>query len=56
MHLLQVGAEAVKEILVNLDLKEQQRLRESLKEIKSKVTEERTIKRLKLMSLFKFWK
>ena len=35
-----IGAEAVREILVNLDLKEQQKLRESLKEIKSKVTEE----------------
>ena len=48
-----IGAEAVREILVNLDLKkEQQKLRESLKEIKSKVTEERTIKRLKLIESF----
>ena len=48
-----IGAEAVREILVNLDLKkEQQKLRDSLKEIKSKVTEERTIKRLKLIESF----
>ena len=48
-----IGAEAVREILVNLDLKkEQQILRESLKDIKSKVTEERTIKRLKLIESF----
>jgi DNA-directed RNA polymerase subunit beta' len=48
-----IGAEAVREILVNLDLKkEQKRLRESLPEIKSKVTEERTIKRLKLVESF----
>ena len=49
-----IGAEAVREILVNPDLKEQQKLRESLKEIKSKVTEERTIKRLKLIESYKF--
>ena len=48
-----IGAEAVREILVNLDLKkEQKKLRESLTEIKSKVTEERTIKRLKLIESF----
>ena len=48
-----IGAEAVREILVNLDLKaEQKKLRESLKELKSKVTEERTIKRLKLIESF----
>ena len=48
-----IGAEAVREILVNLDLKkEQQKLRESLVDIKSKVTEERTIKRLKLIESF----
>ncbi len=48
-----IGAEAVREILVNLDLKkEQKKLRESLAEIKSKVTEERTIKRLKLIESF----
>ncbi len=48
-----IGAEAVREILVNLDLKkEQTKLRETLKDIKSKVTEERTIKRLKLIESF----
>ena len=48
-----IGAEAVREILVNLDLKkEQNKLRESLPEIMSKVTEERTIKRLKLIESF----
>ena len=48
-----IGAEAVREILINLDLQsEQKKLRESLKEIKSKVTEERTIKRLKLIESF----
>ena len=48
-----IGAEAVRDILINLDLKkEQKKLRESLSEIKSKVTEERTIKRLKLVESF----
>ena len=48
-----IGAEAVREILVSLDLKkEQKKLRQSLTEIKSKVTEERTIKRLKLIESF----
>ena len=48
-----IGAEAVRELLLNLDLKkEQKKLRESLSEIKSKVTEERTIKRLKLIESF----
>ena len=48
-----IGAEAVREILINLDLKkEQKKLRDSLSEIKSKVTEERTIKRLKLVESF----
>ncbi len=48
-----IGAEAVREILLSLDLKkEQEKLRESLKDIKSKVTEERTIKRLKLIESF----
>ena len=48
-----IGAEAVREILINIDLKkERDRLRESLKEIKSKVTEERTLKRLKLLESF----
>ncbi len=48
-----IGAEAVRDILLNLDLvKEQKKLRDSLSEIKSKVTEERTIKRLKLVESF----
>jgi len=48
-----IGAEAVREILIGLDLKsEQKKLRASLPEIKSKVTEERTIKRLKLIESF----
>ena len=48
-----IGAEAVREILINLDLQsEQKKLREALKEVKSKVTEERTIKRLKLIESF----
>ena len=38
-----IGAEAVREILLSIDLKkERDRLRNSLKDIKSKVTEERT--------------
>jgi DNA-directed RNA polymerase subunit beta' len=48
-----IGAEAVRDILISLDLaKEQKRLRGSLENIKSKVTEERTIKRLKLVESF----
>jgi len=48
-----IGAEAVREILINLDLQnEQKKLKESLVTIKSKVTEERTIKRLKLIQSF----
>ena len=48
-----IGAEAVREILTSLDLKkEQKKLRESLADIKSKVTEERTITRLKLIESF----
>jgi len=48
-----IGAEAVREILINLDLdKEQKKLRSALETIKSKVTEERTIKRLKLVESF----
>jgi len=48
-----IGAEAVRDILISLDLeKERKRLRGSLDEIKSKVTEERTIKRLKLIESF----
>jgi len=48
-----IGAEAVREILLSLDLaKEQKKLRADLDIIKSKVTEERTIKRLKLIESF----
>ncbi len=48
-----IGAEAVREILINIDLnKEREKLRVSLKETKSKVTEERTLKRLKLLESF----
>jgi len=48
-----IGAEAVRDILINLDLKkEQKKLRNALTEIKSKVAEERTIKRLKLVESF----
>jgi len=48
-----IGAEAVREILLNIDLeKEKTKLRDSLKEIKSKVAEERTLKRLKLIESF----
>jgi DNA-directed RNA polymerase subunit beta' len=48
-----IGAEAVRDILLSLDLKkEQKKLRGALTEIKSKVAEERTIKRLKLVESF----
>ncbi len=48
-----IGAEAVREILISIDFKkERDKLRNSLKEIKSKVTEERTLKRLKLLESF----
>ncbi len=48
-----IGAEAVRDILLSLDLeKEKKKLRGALDEIKSKVTEERTIKRLKLIESF----
>jgi len=48
-----IGAEAVREILIGIDLKKEQKLlRSSLVSIKSKVTEERTIKRLKLVESF----
>ncbi len=48
-----IGAEAIRKILISLDLKkEKEHLRNSLKEIKSKVAEERTIKRLKLIESF----
>ena len=42
-----IGAEAIRELLLNLNLKsESERLREILKDVKSKVAEERTIRRL----------
>ena len=48
-----IGAEAIREILKKLDLKsERDNLRTLLKEIKSKVAEERAIKRLKLIESF----
>ena len=48
-----IGAEAARDILMSLDLaKEQKKLRSALDTIKSKVTEERTIKRLKLVESF----
>ena len=48
-----IGAEAVREILLGVDLKkEREKLSNSLKETKSKVTEERTLKRLKLLDSF----
>ena len=48
-----IGAEAIREILLKLDLKqEKEKLRLLLKEIKSKVAEERAIKRLKLIESF----
>ena len=48
-----IGAEAIREILIKLDLKaEKEKLRLLLKEIKSKVAEERAIKRLKLIESF----
>tara|TARA_B100000686_G_scaffold203699_1_gene210540 strand:- start:679 stop:4458 length:3780 start_codon:yes stop_codon:yes gene_type:complete len=48
-----IGAEAIRELLINLDLKkEKEKLRGILVEVKSKVAEERTIKRLKLIESF----
>jgi len=48
-----IGAEAIRELLINLDLKsERDKLRGILSEVKSKVAEERTIKRLKLIESF----
>jgi len=48
-----IGAEIIRKILVNLDLKaERDKLREILKEVKSKVAEEKAVKRLKLMEAF----
>ena len=48
-----IGAEAIRELLIDINLeKERDKLREDLKTLKSKVTEERTIKRLKLIESF----
>jgi DNA-directed RNA polymerase subunit beta' len=48
-----IGAESIRELLINMDLKaEKIKLRSLLTEIKSKVAEERTIKRLKLIESF----
>ena len=48
-----IGAEAIREILIKLDLNsERDKLRSLLKEVKSKVAEERAIKRLKLIESF----
>ena len=48
-----IGAEAIREILLKLDLKvEKDKLRALLKEVKSKVAEERAVKRLKLIESF----
>ena len=48
-----IGAEAIRDLLLDVDLeKEKNKLREDLKTLKSKVTEERTIKRLKLIESF----
>ena len=48
-----IGAEAILEILKKIDLKvEREKLSKSIKETKSKVTEERNVKRLKLIDSF----
>ena len=48
-----IGAEAILEILKSIDLKiERDKLSKSIKETKSKVTEERNVKRLKLIDSF----
>tara|TARA_B100000579_G_scaffold133913_1_gene108369 strand:- start:66 stop:4238 length:4173 start_codon:yes stop_codon:yes gene_type:complete len=48
-----IGAEAIRELLIKLNLEtERDKLRGSLVDIKSKVAEERTIKRLKLIESF----
>lgn len=48
-----IGAETIRKILINLDLEsERNKLRSILKEVKSKVAEERAIKRLKLIESF----
>ena len=45
---VKIGAEAIRELLLGLDLKsEKEKLRTLLKDVKSKVAEERAIKRLK---------
>ena len=50
---VEIGAEAIRELLLNLDLeKERTKLRGLLLDVKSKVAEERTIKRLKLVESF----
>ncbi len=48
-----IGAEIIREMLINLDLKkERENLRNTLATTKSKVSEERTVKRLKLIESF----
>jgi len=48
-----IGAEAIRKVLINLDLvSERDKLRLLLKEVKSKVAEEKALKRLKLMEAF----
>ena len=48
-----IGAEAIRKILLKLDLNsERDKLRNVIKEVKSKVAEERAIKRLKLIESF----
>jgi len=48
-----IGAEAIRKILIKLDLNgERDKLRELVKKIKSKVSEEKAIKRLKLIESF----
>ena len=48
-----IGAEAIRDLLIKLDLKgERTRLRGALVDVKSKVAEERTVKRLKLIESF----
>ena len=48
-----IGAEAIRKLLINLDLKAlREKLRSLIKEVKSKVAEERAIKRLKLIESF----
>ena len=48
-----IGADAIREILININLdEERKKLRDDLSLIKSKVAEERTVKRLKLIESF----